>query len=98
MLPRPRRRPHKPHRRQARSSSKPPAATTGEIYVDSRPRGARVFIDGKEVGVTPVQLTAQPPGRRVVRLELADHQPWTETRTVVAGELARVTGSLERIR
>ena len=80
------------------SSARPPAATTGEIYVDSRPRGARVFIDGKEVGVTPVQLTAQPPGRRVVRLELVDHQPWTETRTVVAGELARVTGSLERIR
>ncbi len=80
------------------SSARPPAATTGEIYVDSRPRGARVFIDGKEVGVTPLQLTAQPPGRRVVRLELADHQPWTETRTVVAGELARVTGSLERIR
>jgi len=80
------------------SASKPAAATTGEIFVDSRPRGARVFIDGKEVGVTPVQLTAQAPGRRVVRLELLDHQPWTETRTVVAGQLARVTGSLERIR
>ena len=80
------------------SPSKPSAATTGEIYVDSRPRGARVFIDGKEVGVTPVQLPAQSIGRRVVRLELADHQPWTETKTVVAGEVARVTGSLERIR
>jgi hypothetical protein len=83
---------------QPPSPSKPSAATTGEIYVDSRPRGARVFIDGKEVGVTPVQLTAQPPGRRVVRLELVDHQSWTETRTVAAGELARVTGSLERIK
>jgi hypothetical protein len=48
--------------------------------------------------VTPFQLTAQSTGRRVVRLELADHQPWTETRTVVAGEVARFTGSLERIR
>ena len=48
--------------------------------------------------MTPVQLPAQSIGRRVVRLELADHQPWTETRTVVAGEVARVTGSLERIR
>jgi hypothetical protein len=33
-----------------------------------------------------------------VRLELVDHQSWTETRTVAAGELARVTGSLERIK
>ena len=80
------------------SPSKPAASTTGEIYVDSRPRGARVFIDGKEVGVTPLQLTAQPLGPRVVRLELADHQSWTLTKTVIAGELARVTGSLERIR
>ncbi len=80
------------------SPPKPPAATTGEIYVDSRPRGARVFIDGKEVGVTPLQLTAQPLGPRVVRLELADHQSWTETKTVVAGDVARITGSLDRIR
>ena len=48
--------------------------------------------------MTPVQLTAQPVGPRVVRLELADHQSWTQTKTVVGGELARVTGSLERIK
>jgi hypothetical protein len=36
-------------------------------------------------------------GMHVVRLELADHQPWTVNTHVVAGETARVTGSLERI-
>ena len=44
------------------AASKPAASTTGEIFVDSRPRGARVFIDGKEVGVTPLRLTGQPVG------------------------------------
>ena len=71
---------------------------TGEIFVDSRPRGARVFINGKELGVTPLRLAAQPVGSHVVRLELADHQSWTATAKVVAQKTAPVTGSLERIR
>jgi PEGA domain len=73
-------------------------AATGEIFVDSRPRGARVLIDGKEYGVTPTRVPAQAIGQHVVRLELADHAPWTKTESVTAGTTARVTGSLERIR
>jgi serine/threonine protein kinase len=73
-------------------------AGTGEIFVDSRPRGARVLIDGKEYGVTPTRVPAQRVGQHVVRLELADHAPWTKTEAVTAGAMARVTGSLERIR
>ena len=74
------------------------AVATGEIFVDSRPRGARVFINGKELGVTPLRLAGQPVGSYVVRLELADHQSWTATANVVAQKTAPVTGSLERIR
>jgi eukaryotic-like serine/threonine-protein kinase len=73
-------------------------SSTGEIFVDSRPRGARVVVDGKEYGVTPMRVTGQSVGRHVVRLELADHAPWTKTEAVTAGATARVTGSLERIR
>jgi hypothetical protein len=75
-----------------------PAATTGEIFVDSRPQGARVLIDGREVGVTPFRLPGVPVGSYAVRLELVDHTPWTATTKVAAGETARVTGSLDRIR
>jgi hypothetical protein len=82
----------------AAPSAKPPAAATGDVYVDSRPRGARVFIDGKEVGVTPLTLTGQAVGSRVVRLELADHQSPTVTTEVTAQKTARVTLSLERIK
>jgi hypothetical protein len=57
-----------------------------------------VLIDGKEYGVTPTRVPAQTVGRHVVRLELADHAPWTKTESVIAGTTARVTGSLERIR
>ncbi len=70
----------------------------GTIFVDSRPRGATVLIDGKAVGTTPASIPDIPIGSHVVRLELADHRAWTTSTRVAAGEQARVTGSLERIR
>ena len=82
----------------AEPGSKTAASGTGIMVIDSRPQGARVFIDGKDVGFTPLRLTAQPVGARAVRLELANHLPWTNTAKVTAGEPAHVTGSLEPIR
>jgi len=70
----------------------------GTIFVDSRPRGATVLIDGKAVGTTPASIPDIPIGSHVVRLELTDHRAWTTSTRVTAGEQARVTGSLERIR
>jgi serine/threonine protein kinase len=70
---------------------------TGSVYVDSRPRGARVFIDGRPVGTTPLQLSGIPIGSRIVRLELPNHRTWTASRRIVAGQTERVTGSLEPI-
>jgi hypothetical protein len=71
---------------------------TGSIYIDSRPRGARVLVDGKPVGTTPMRLPEVSIGSHVVRLELEDHSAWTVSTRVAAGQEARVTGSLERIR
>jgi hypothetical protein len=81
---------------QAQAKAEKPGI--GEIYVDSRPRGARVLVDGKEYGVTPLRVPSQTAGPHVVVLELADHASWTNTAKVTAGETARITGSLERIR
>jgi hypothetical protein len=84
------------------ATTAPPAPGTtkfvGAIYVDSRPRGARVFIDGKNVGTTPMRLPEIAIGSHVVRLELEDHRTWTSSTRVAAGQETRVTGSLERIR
>lgn len=90
---------------EADSAAAPPRAApagprryTGSIYVDSRPRGARVSINGKAVGVTPLRVPEIPIGSHVVRMELPDHRIWSSATRVAAGEEARVTGSLERIR
>ena len=84
-----------------RATAPPPAAPVkfiGSIFVDSRPRGAKVFVDGKELGTTPLRLPEIAIGAHVVRLELADHRTWTNGIRVTAGQEVRVTGSLEPIR
>jgi hypothetical protein len=87
----------RPARGAAVSARQNAQTGVGEIFIDSRPQGARVLIDGKPQGVTPLRLTGQTVGVHEVRLELADHQPWTTTTRVVAGATARVTGSLDRL-
>ena len=87
----------------ARSAASPPkegssSGYAGTIYVDSRPRGAKVLIDGKMMGTTPASIPGIPIGSHVIRLELEDHRAWTSSTRVSAGEQSRVTGSLERIR
>lgn len=73
-----------------------PAGGQGALVVDSRPAGARVFVDGRQVGVTPLQLDSVDAGSHAVRLELEGFGPWATTVQVVRGQRARVSGSLER--
>jgi hypothetical protein len=93
--------PARPSARPAPPPSREPAAPRaylGAVYVDSRPRGASVYLDGKLVGTTPLRIPEVGIGSHVVRLELPDHRTWTSSARVTAGEETRVTGSLERIR
>ena len=72
-----------------------PASYTGSLFVDSRPRGATVLLDGASVGVTPLSLPEVPVGSHVVRIEMAGKKTWTTSTRIVSGKLERVTGSLE---
>jgi serine/threonine-protein kinase len=96
---RPRPRPGVPVRDVDEQPAHPALVTpfTGSVYVDSRPRGARIVIDGKMVGTTPARIPEVTIGSHVVRLELPEHRAWTVATRVAAGEETRVTGSLERI-
>jgi hypothetical protein len=87
-------------RRPAPAQSAPREQTsfTGSVYVDSRPQGARIYIDGKDYGTTPVRIPSVPIGSHVIRLELPNHRAWSSSLRVTAGVEARVTGSLDPIR
>jgi hypothetical protein len=72
-----------------------PAATAGSLYLESRPSGARVFLDGTAVGATPLLLSDLAPGAHAIRLEYPGRRPWATSVTIAAGQRQRVAASLE---
>jgi eukaryotic-like serine/threonine-protein kinase len=71
-----------------------PAARTGSLLVVSRPTGARVTIDGRDYGTTPVAVPGLPEGRHVIRLELPGYRPWEGMGQVQPGQRSRVEAAL----
>ena len=53
----------------AKVTPTPPVPATGSLRVGSTPPGARVLVDGKPRGVTPLNLTDLSPGRHEVTLQ-----------------------------
>ena len=79
----------------ARATPPPPTATTGSVYVDTRPSGAQVTIDGRVVGIAPLRVPDLAPGSHTIRLDLAGHKSLTTTVVVRAGQQVPVRVSLE---
>ncbi len=72
-----------------------PTSAAARLEVVSRPAGARVIMDGRPVGSTPLTLDRVAPGPHTIRLELDGYRPWTTTVRVQGGTPARVAASLE---
>jgi len=72
-----------------------PSATTGSVDIDSRPRGARVTVDGRALGLTPMRVPELTAGDHRVVVELSGYRPVTSTVNIVSGELTRLTLTLE---
>src|SRR5690606_3202891 len=72
-------------------SSEAPAP--GSLAVAAVP-WARVFVDGEDVGETPVEALSLPPGRHEVRLENPEFPAHAITVDVAPGEAERLAVSL----
>jgi len=72
------------------------ATYTGALSVDSRPSGAKVFIDGRLAGTTPLQSRSITAGEHAIRLEHDGYRQWTSAVRIISNEQNRVTASLER--
>jgi hypothetical protein len=66
------------------------------LHVESRPGGARVFLDGRLIGTTPLSVPSVAAGEHAVRLERDGYRRWSSSVRIVAAEQNRVTASLER--
>jgi len=73
----------------------PATATTGSVYIDTRPTGAQVTIDGRVVGTAPMRIPDLAPGAHTIRFDLAGHKSLTTTVVVRAGQQVPVRVSLE---
>jgi len=67
----------------------------GSLVVNSRPSGARVFLNGRSVGQTPLVLRNQPAGSRAVRVALDGYEPWSSAVQVVADSETRLRAELK---
>jgi chromosome segregation ATPase len=67
----------------------------GALDIASDPAGSTVFIDGKLVGETPLQVTALRAGSHVVRIVRDGHRRWTASVPVPADKRTRIKATLE---
>jgi hypothetical protein len=86
-------------RTPAREPAAPPASlskTTGAVFIESRPIGASVLVDGKPSGTTPMLLEGLNAGDHVIQIDAQGYRRWTSAVRIMSGVRARVAASLER--
>jgi hypothetical protein len=71
-------------RPRARQPAAPPAATPGYITVNADPYG-ELYVDGVDVGPTPVVRYAVPPGVHTIKVVREGYKTVTEKVQVDAG-------------
>jgi hypothetical protein len=77
--------------------AQPTATATGTLFVESRPPGAQLFLDGRPAGSTtggPVTLSGLSPGRYALRLTKEGFAPWEQPVTVEPGTERSVVAEL----
>ena len=70
-------------------------ATTGKLQVSCNIQGAKVAMDGKDVGVTPLLVPDVVPGPHVVRVYNGGEQELYKTVEIKAGETTEVNAELK---
>ena len=82
-------------RSQSRVTPSKATETTGSVRLETRPAGARVMIDGRSVGSTPLSVPKLAAGSHTIRVSLAGHKTVNTTAVVRGGQQTLVRLSLE---
>ncbi len=72
-----------------------PGQALGAIDVDSLPRGARVLVDGRFVGQSPLRIPELRPGTHTVTFEMANRSSVTRRTVVEPGKTAKLIVALQ---
>jgi len=64
------------------------------LNVRSFPSGATVYVDGVEVGTTPLVVSGTTPGSHAIEIRMEGWEPWTETVVAVRGSTTQVIANM----
>jgi hypothetical protein len=70
----------------------------GRLNVKSVPEGATILVDGRELGVTPLELNSVAAGSRRVELRKKGYKDYNTTVAVEAQQLRTIDAKLEALR
>jgi PEGA domain len=87
--------------RTTEDATAPPAAPVrfvGDLSISSTPPGARVLVNGRAVGVTPLTLREQRAGSVAVQIAREGFERWSASVQVPAGQVTSVAATLRASR
>lgn len=67
----------------------------GTLQVSSSPSGARVYLDGKDLGTTPLSNSSIPEGTHNLSVELFGYKPWRAIVEIVPRQTTNIFANLE---
>ncbi|MBC8552844.1 MAG: PEGA domain-containing protein, partial [Candidatus Brocadiales bacterium] len=68
---------------------------TGSFTIISEPAETTIYIDGKEVGTTPLTIDAPSPGKHSVEARLDGYETWSRSIDFVQGKPITLTATLQ---
>jgi hypothetical protein len=77
------------------AGAQPAAKGPSRLEFITRPAGARIYVDGRLLGTTPLTVQSVAPGARTVRFQLDGYRPWATRVDLTPGQRVRVAASLE---
>jgi hypothetical protein len=75
----------------------PPAQNNGRMYITSNPSGAMVFLNGHEVGKTPINVTQLNYGEYEVTLILSNYYSYASRLVINSSNVQNINAWLTRV-
>ena len=96
--PAPRRRAAAPTTENATAPPAAPVRFVGDLSITSTPQGARVVVNGRAVGVTPLILREQRAGSVAVQIASEGFERWSASVQIPAGQVTNIVATLRASR
>jgi D-lyxose ketol-isomerase len=67
----------------------------GSVNIKSKPSDAMVFVDGKEIGITPIFVSELTPGTHNIDVRMDGYDDWKKSVDIISGKEINLTPTLQ---